>query len=138
MSKGWKVVIGILVVLVLALSAVVGYVVISGQTGIVLPIPGVASQPGFIGTWVTHFGGIFGDATVRLDSDGTGFFRNAVKFTWQRTENGFVAQIETRENGPLQTCTFSGQVSNDGQKMLVTGWGLYGFKPNDSTTFEKI
>lgn len=126
-----------LVLLVCAVFALgIAFYLGSGQ--ISSPISIVKSQPSCVGTWVTHLGGIFGDISIRFDSDGTGVFRNGIKFTWQKKDNGFIAQIRTMESGYWENSAFSGQVSSDGKKMLMVGWGIYGFKPTENTTFEKL
>lgn len=118
MSKGWKVLIGILVVLVLALSAVVGYVLISGQlkSGIVLPIPAVVSRPDCVGTW--HANAAFGGVTAVINADSTAIITNgwgdADQMSW-REQGGkiYLTSSKYRSN----SC--SGSVSSDGKSLTL-------------------
>lgn len=91
------------------------------------------------GTWVCRFGGILGDAVVRFNPDGTGQWQTPDAATrWKSTGSDITISVTWVERGQAKRAHCTGQLSDDGSRLLIQGWSAWGFGRSENAVFERM
>jgi hypothetical protein len=95
-----------------------------------------------VGDWTCR--SAMSDVIVHFYSDRTGKWDYPrVKITWKPTTDGFTARAEfdeTNYGGAIlhRRISFSGKLARGGQRLIVYGWGPFGFRSHHTTIFDRI
>lgn len=88
-----------------------------------------------VGSWVVHYS--MRDVVVEFRADGTGTwqFGQPLNFTWQRTGDGFTSSAYLEDLGQQD---FSGELTEDGKRLVIKGFGDGTFMPGSTTVFDRL